>query len=242
MSGMVDMDSGIGMQATDETQTETRSSSARGLRRAVSVGALLFLGVAVAVMAGFLLFASWVADLRSVQATRAADGIVVLTGGYDRIGAALELLEEERGSRLLISGVNPSTSRDVLRRTFASDAARFRCCVDVDKVALDTIGNAVETSRWAADRGYSSLIVVTNDYHMPRSLLEMRRYMAGVELIPHAVAAPRKSESSVSDEAARYRLLFAEYIKYSAAQFRHLIAPLTGDQLHTQRAALLPGS
>ncbi|WP_158284773.1 YdcF family protein [Oricola cellulosilytica] len=236
------MDSGIGMQATDETQNEKRSSSARAWRRAASVGAIVFLGAAAAVIVGFLLFASWVSDLRSVQATRAADGIVVLTGGYDRIGAALKLLEEERGSRLLISGVNPSTSRDVLRRTFASDVARFRCCVDVDNVALDTIGNAVETSRWAADRGYSSLIVVTNDYHMPRSLLEMRRYMAGIELIPHAVAARRNDEQSVSDEAARYRLLFAEYIKYSAAQFRHLIAPLRDDQLQTQRAALVPGS
>src|SRR5262245_39456233 len=43
-----------------------------------------------------------------------ADGIVVLTGGEDRLPAAVKLLQAHKGDRLLISGVHHETTREQL--------------------------------------------------------------------------------------------------------------------------------
>ncbi|WP_421856650.1 YdcF family protein [Oricola sp.] len=194
----------------------------RGVRVAVQLLAVMVFAGAVAFVAGFFVFLSTVHQHADQHAETVADGIVVLTGGSRRIEAALQLLEDDKGARLLISGVHPSTSRDVLRKTFSTDDTRFRCCVDVDREALDTAGNAAETARWAARHGFDTLIVVTNDYHMPRSLLEMRLRMSEVDLIPHAVVAnsPRSDDPAVF--ADRYRVLFGEYLKYGVARMRSL--------------------
>src|SRR5262249_31390039 len=45
-----------------------------------------------------------------------ADGIVTLTGGGERIVAAMTLLRDNKGARLLISGVHPDTTRDDLKK------------------------------------------------------------------------------------------------------------------------------
>src|SRR5215475_4218941 len=77
-----------------------------------------------------------------------ADGIVVLTGGPQRINEALELLRNQKGKRLLITGVHPHTSERRLSQ-LSGEGMLFSCCVDIDRVAADTRGNAAEASRWA---------------------------------------------------------------------------------------------
>jgi uncharacterized SAM-binding protein YcdF (DUF218 family) len=184
----------------------------------IALGLVLYAG-------GFFVFLSDVSHYGSAPADMHADGIVVLTGGHSRVDEAVKLLDSEMGERLLISGVHPSASWAVLMKTFAVDEAQFACCVDIDRKALDTIGNAEETARWAADHGFHTLIVVTNDYHMPRSLLELHRTMKDVALIPHAVVTGQRGTVSASEQANRYRVLFGEYVKYSAARMRALMPP-----------------
>ena len=41
---------------------------------------------------------------------------------------------------------------------------------------------------WAYERGYKSLIIVTSDYHMPRSLIVLKKAMPDLELIALACA------------------------------------------------------
>jgi uncharacterized SAM-binding protein YcdF (DUF218 family) len=154
-----------------------------------------------------------------------ADGIVVLTGGTARIESGLQLLAEGRGDRLLISGVDPKVGRETLARiSDGSKRAYFDCCIDFDH-ARDTIGNAVEARRWAAGRGYRSLIVVTSDYHMPRSIAELGASMPGKRLIPYPVADGDEpiGERLVSERSVR--LLFGEFLKYLAVRMRHMIGP-----------------
>jgi uncharacterized SAM-binding protein YcdF (DUF218 family) len=204
------------------------------------IAAAGILGLLAVVAVGFVLFLTSISRYGTQQTVASADAIVVLTGGYQRVDEAFRLLEEKKGKRLLISGVNPSTSRYVLQETFAADEARFACCVDVDREALDTIGNAIETARWAEGHGFKSVIVVTNDYHMPRSLLELSRTMVDVELIPHAVVAGPRETAGTRNHADRYRVLFGEYAKYAAARLRTLVDAV-GDGAHTQKAALSSG-
>ena len=64
-------------------------------------------------LAGLFAFAQHVRDLTPASDPARADGIVALTGpSAERVNAAIRLLEQGKGERVLISGVN----RDVRRR------------------------------------------------------------------------------------------------------------------------------
>lgn len=117
-----------------------------------------------------------------------ADAIVVLTGnGGPRVQTGLRLLEEGRGERLLISGVSEEATQDDIRAMAPDNAKRFDCCVDLDRIASDTAGNARETASWAREHGYSTILLVTHASHMPRAQLELKHAAPEVEFIPHPV-------------------------------------------------------
>jgi len=172
---------------------------------------------------GFVLFANAVMREPEVEDLR-ADGIVVLTGGQTRIAEAARLLEEKRGERLLISGVNQRTGRPSLLRISGLDEATFNCCVDLGYQAQNTVGNADETRRWAEALGYDSLIVVTASYHMPRSLAELAREMPNIALVPHPVDPDGLRRKVWWRDAAATRLLASEYLKFLPAAARLVIA------------------
>jgi uncharacterized SAM-binding protein YcdF (DUF218 family) len=169
--------------------------------------------------AGFLWFVSLMPTSETAPA-RNADGIVVLTGGAFRINDALELLAAGRGQRLLISGVNPATRSREISRLMPRHQHWFSCCVDLDHSATNTIGNAVETRRWAKARGFKSLIVVTSNFHMPRAMAELGHQLPDVALVPFPVVSDRVRVESWWTSPSTARLLFWEYVKYIAARAR----------------------
>ncbi len=178
----------------------------------LGAAAMLFAG-------GFVVFASLV-TAEPTGRTATADAIVALTGDEERIEAATLLLAEGRGKRLLISGVNRKTSRAALERLAPDSAGYFACCIDIDYLALDTIGNADETRAWVERRGFHSVIIVTSDYHMPRSLVEFGRAMPGVELIPHPTASHHLNRKFWWTSLGTTKLLMAEYLKLLPASAR----------------------
>ena len=145
------------------------------------------LGVVVVVIVGG--FVWFLAQLQSDEAPpkNPADGIVVLTGGSSRVADAVDLLASGYGKRLLISGVHWSNSAGEISRSLRDNKSWLACCVDLDYSAVDTRGNAAETRRWAQERGFRSLIVVTSNYHMPRAIVEFSHSMPDVLLIPFPV-------------------------------------------------------
>lgn len=178
--------------------------------------------VVVGLGVGFVAFADMVSTA-TPPADPHADGIVVLTGGTARIDAALALLAEGRAERLLISGVNPTVSRDTIAALVGSELRpALNCCVDIDH-ARDTIENASSTGAWVSDRSFSSLIVVTSGYHMPRSLAELADTMPGVRLIAFPVASQDLDLRTWWRDPAAFSLLFREYGKYLAAEARLLM-------------------
>ena len=133
------------------------------------------LGACLLFVGGFALFATHVSRMATPKNPAQADAIIVLTGGQARLDAAVDLLKSGKGERLLISGVHPSTTRKTLQAATGGDKTLFSCCVDIDRDALDTIGNAEESAKWVRNHAYGRVILVTNNYHMPRSLLEVRQ-------------------------------------------------------------------
>lgn len=195
------------------------------LTRAVAVLAGLS-GLALAT--GFVAFAMSIAGTRPPADAHAA-GIVVLTGGGGRIDSALHLLAEGRARRLLISGVNPSVDLKALAGTVDKNLeVALACCVDLGRDARDTIGNAAEARDWAKAKGYASLIVVTSDYHMPRSMAELAEAMPKVELIAYPVTNPELHLADWWNNATAFALLVREYGKYLLATARVKIAAAIG--------------
>ena len=156
--------------------------------------------------------------------TRNADGIVALTGGASRITDAIELLASGRGKRLLISGANRATNSNEISRLNPEFERWVRCCVDFDR-SLNTLGNAIETRRWAERRGFRSLIVVTSNYHMPRALAEIAHQLPDVALVPFAVVTDRQRAEPWWKGGATARLMVTEYVKYVFAKLRMGLNP-----------------
>jgi uncharacterized SAM-binding protein YcdF (DUF218 family) len=194
------------------------SGGSRRLRFVTSFMGIVTLAIII-FFGGFILFASAIPQ-EEEKPFRSADGIVVLTGGPSRISDAVELLTAGRGQRLLISGVNPSTTPDELIRLNPELEKLFACCVDLGHQALNTTGNAMEVAQWTREHQFRSIIVVTSAWHMPRALVELERELAGVELIPHAVVSDRMRDEPWWTNLQTVRLFLVEYVKYLATYAR----------------------
>lgn len=181
----------------------------------------LVLVLVAAYLAGFAIFVARLPAAPS-HAVR-ADAIVALTGSDDRLYVAVALLEEGVGQRLLISGVHPFMSKALLK-PLLHGGPRFDCCADLGFVATNTHGNAMETASWARAHGFHSLVVVTANYHMPRSLEEFSAAMPDVKLVPYPVPEIVAAHRWWLDPVA-IRTLQYEYAKYLGSVALHTVYP-----------------
>jgi uncharacterized SAM-binding protein YcdF (DUF218 family) len=236
-----------GMTVSDETGlmsnerivggggTGPRPGRGRGLWRVVLLAlSLLVVALGFGLIADFTRFVLALED-REPLAVPSADGIVALTGGAERISDAISLLAEGRARRLLITGVNQSTSDVALSAAAPERRDLLACCIDLDRNALNTVGNALEAARWVGANHFRSIIVVTSNYHMPRSLMELRRVLPETEIIAYPVTAPGVRLDRWWQDASTIRVLLYEYAKYTGALLRLRIDPPTA---RTEQAAL----
>ena len=217
-----------GAIATDRdpsVATTPKRMAAAGRRPPASIAMRLAIGILLVVAAlastfglGFLWFATRVA-WSDPPADARADGIVVLTGGRDRVQGAVDLLEAGRGRRLLISGVHPTTRAEDIRRATVAAPNLFACCVDLGHRAETTVGNAREAADWTRANGFTSLIVVTSAYHMPRSMAELDKALPGVRKVAWPVKRPELAVESWFLHPQTTKLLMHEYVKYIVTRF-----------------------
>ena len=206
-------------------ETSGLAKPARKPLRRFARGAVLFAIAVLAILgAGFVWFV-WHVPATEVALHRNADGIVVMTGGASRISDAIELLAAGHGKRLLISGVHRTTSSAEIARNNLRYEQLVTCCVDLDHSAINTVGNAIETRRWARDRGFSSLIVVTSAYHMPRTMAELEQQMPDVALVPFPVVTEKLRNEPWWTSGPTARLILSEYAKFVVSQLRMRIEP-----------------
>ena len=232
------MSHNIGSPEATGQRADGENPPRRGLfRRIMRWTGFTIILLAAIVFVGFLHFADSVTTLKPPVDPK-ADAIVVLTGGYQRIDQAIELLRNRAGNRLLISGAHPTTTRFQIARATQTPPDLFACCVDIGYDAIDTIGNASETVKWIHAKGYKSVLVVTNNYHMPRSIAELRYVDPQTEFIPYPVVnSDLKTKAWFIDPNALRTMMF-EYAKVLLAGGRNLVGFARPPGLRSQEAEM----
>jgi len=144
----------------------------------------------------------------------ASDAVVVPTGAGGRIQRGLAVLEAGQAGRMLVSGVDPEVRPGEFAAEYRVGEEQMRCCITLDQQAVDTHGNARETAAWMAENRFTTLRLVTSDWHMRRASLELRRALPPeVTMVEDAVPTPTRLDT-----------LFLEYHKFLAV----LVGPLLG--------------
>jgi uncharacterized SAM-binding protein YcdF (DUF218 family) len=170
---------------------------------------------------GFVWFVNQTLRAPEPEPLRPTDAIAVLTGGRERVETGLRLLAAGRAQRLIITGVHRDATFAELARGAGLDPAPFAARVTVGRAAATTRGNAAEIAAWVRAQpdnpGVRSIRVVTAGYHMPRAMLELRRALPGLELVPHPVTPPALRGVGAAARLRTWSLLIGEYGKFLLA-------------------------
>lgn len=152
-------------------------------------------------------------DAAALQTLEPTDAIVVLTGGQGRLQAGLALLKQSRARKLFISGVYRGVDVSELMQLARAAPQDVECCIVLGYAAADTRGNAAETAEWMRREDFTSLRIVTADYHMRRARLAFAAALPGVRLesFPVTPALMRDGRWWQTERVAR--LLVGEYSK-----------------------------
>ena len=129
---------------------------------------------AFAVLAWGLGFAAFMLTLPGVFEGTTTDAIVVPTGGPGRIDRGLDLLRRHQAKRMLVTGVGAGVREVDFAREFKVSPKLLTCCVDLGRDAVDTRSNADETAQWLQMRGFTTVRLVSSDWHLRRASMELR--------------------------------------------------------------------
>jgi uncharacterized SAM-binding protein YcdF (DUF218 family) len=172
---------------------------------------------------GLSSFVQSAAALHPAEPLQKRDAIVVLTGGSNRLDAGFDLLEKGFGKKLFISGVYRGTEiKKLLKHWKDEPQSNLDCCVVLGFEADNTAGNAVETIDWLRRQNYTSLYLVTANYHLKRALLEFNRIAPNLDIAPFPVAPDHLDLNLWWQSPLTRNLVLREYMKYIAAYLLHI--------------------
>ncbi|MEA1937894.1 MAG: YdcF family protein [Pseudomonadota bacterium] len=194
----------------------SKSRSRRRIRLLTWLAALLILSW----LAGLWCFADTMPVEPDHGGLEKLDAVVVLTGGDGRLMRGFDLIEQELGTCMFVSGVYRGVEvRELLE--IARETADIEAKINLGYDADDTPGNAAETKAWVEKTGVRSFHLVTAHYHIRRAMLEMKMTMPNIHIKAHPVIPP-----SFGDKHHRW-LLIGEYNKYLFTLVRYAKYRLT---------------
>jgi uncharacterized SAM-binding protein YcdF (DUF218 family) len=185
-------------------------------KRSISFMVILLLVSFSVWVCGFFLFIYMMPN-KGIKINQTTDAVVVLTGGSARLKKGLKLLTEKKAKKLFVSGVYRGNDVKHLLQIQKHNPSEILCCINLGYKATSTVGNAVETANWIKKHNYSSLQLVTANYHMPRSLMLFRETMPNIRIIPNAVSPSQFKRTRWWSSPRTLTLILSEYLKYIIA-------------------------
>ena len=155
---------------------------------------------------GFVVYAVTLPRPAGLEET---DAIVVATGGQGRIDRGLVVLRAGAAKELLVTGVDPHVTPAEFAAEYGVEPRLMECCVTLGKAAENTKGNAAETAEWMGRNKFKSLRLVTADWHMRRTAVELAAALPPeVRVVEDAVAR----KPSLRTLLLEYHKLIASFI------------------------------
>lgn len=162
-------------------------------------------------VAGFILFNRTINTYQTDNRTK-TDAIIALTGGRNRISAAVKLLNEEMAPRLLISGVQKDIPRKDIEKLNAVKLTG-KPEIEIEDKSQNTVENAIEATDWIKRNNIRSIRLVTSNYHLPRSVQEFRALNKNLKIIIHPVYSEKVSAKWWKNFGS-FLLVASEYNKF----------------------------
>jgi uncharacterized SAM-binding protein YcdF (DUF218 family) len=147
----------------------------------------------------------------ATDAVEHTDAIVVLTGGTQRLETGLQIFSETDAKKILISGVGYKVTKKDILKNFSKQETRLKINpndIILGSIADSTISNATEAKMFMDLHKFTTLRLITSNYHMPRSILTFKRYMPDYVIIQHPVG-----QENISLFNGKFKLIFNEYNK-----------------------------
>lgn len=138
------------------------------------------------------------------------EALVVLTGSEQRIPAAVDLLRRRQSAWLIISGTGRGTTLTDLANEQGNAIFNIQEVwnrIVIDPRAGSTVENALETAKILKEKKIRRVVLITSDFHMPRSALAFEVLLPGYEYYLFPVASIQISLLSIAR-------LWGEYVKY----------------------------
>jgi uncharacterized SAM-binding protein YcdF (DUF218 family) len=92
-------------------------------------------------------------------------------------------MKSYKPKNIFISGVYKKTTlRDILPSGYVENIH-----IILGKQAKNTRENALEINKWAKQNQISEILLITSDYHIPRSVIELKFASDSLKIYPYAV-------------------------------------------------------
>ena len=193
---------------------------------------LILLIIAVIWTMGLFRFASLV-NRAPQDMTTQTEALIVLTGGTERVAAAIDLLKQEKAEKLLISGVNKKVDWVLLAQTIDELPEQLTGKITLGHVACNTRQNALESKDWLEKNSFTSVRLVTASYHMPRSLSEFKNVMPDMKIIPHPIFPQTVKHDEWWKWPGTFTLITSEYMKFLIVSVKHVF-PFIHDSFNAE--------
>lgn len=157
-----------------------------------------------------------------------SDAIIALTGGMGRITTAIDVLQQNIAPKLFITGVGTDVTLPELIQQDVSPNKRkplryYRSRVELGYVARSTAGNVREANGWMVANPVKSIVLVTSNYHMPRSLYLFRQAFPQLVITTKSTFGPAFRSEDWWRHSDVLGLAFSEYHKLLMSYFLYSV-------------------
>ena len=150
---------------------------------------------------------------------------IVLTGGDNRVKKSLKIFFsiKNKNKNLFISGVGKGFNKMTLKKLTQKNPHYNKiidCCIQIEGISRNTFSNAVESLKWVKSKKINSFVLLTNNYHMPRAILEFKSIFKDIKITPYVFIDENKiwwkTKINYISEYFKYKLT---YLRINLLQF-----------------------
>jgi len=150
---------------------------------------------------------------------------IVLTGGDNRVKKSLKIYFsiKNKNKNLFISGVGQGFNKKTLKKLTQKKPNYNKiidCCIQIEGISRNTFSNAVESLKWVKSKKINSFVLLTNNYHMPRAILEFKSIFKDIKITPYVFIDENKiwwkTKINYISEYFKYKLT---YLRINLLQF-----------------------